>query len=243
MLREVIQRERVSEQVSRHLTEQIVTGHWRPGDVLPSERQLARSFQVSIPVVRESIRTLVAKGLVSVRHGVGSFVNPPEQWNNTNSLAILMRHEQSTLLSVHDVRAVFEPVIARLAAEHATDEQLAAVAHALERMRSLVDSPDAACAADLDFHLNLARATGNPMFAVVLQPIAVLMLEAILRSRYVQQAIEHGIQEHQAVFDCVRRHDADGAYAAMLAHMQTTRERLVTSEAAAPAAASASTPS
>src|SRR5712692_6726077 len=122
MVHKVIQRERVSEQVSRHLTEQIVTGEWRPGSMLPSERQLARSYQVSVPVVRESIRTLVAKGLVSVRHGVGSVVNPPEHWNNTGSLAILMRHEQSTLLSVHDVRAVFEPAIARLAAEHATEE-------------------------------------------------------------------------------------------------------------------------
>lgn len=225
-----IQRVRVSEQVSQRLSEEIANGRLQSGDALPSERQLARIFKVSIPVIRESIRILSAKGLVSVRHGVGTFVNSHECWNSAEPLSLLMRREQSTLLCVHEVRAKLETEIAELAALRATEEQLTPVADALARMASTVHSPTIHCSADLDFHLALARATGNPMFAVVLQPIMTLILSGMLRGSTLPEAIERGVREHGAIYECVCRHDPGGARAAMVVHMQTSHDELVAVE-------------
>ena len=228
-----IQRVRISEQVSQRLCEEIVNGRLQPGDALPSERVLARTFTVSVPVIREGIRILSAKGLVSVRHGVGTFVNSYDQWNSAEPLSLLMRREESTLFCVHEVRAKLETEIAELAASRATEEQLVPVAGALARMAASLRAPEIHCAADLDFHQALARATGNPMFAVVLQPITTLILMGIMRGSALPEAMERGVREHRVLYECVQRHDPTGARMAMVAHMETSREELVAGEAIA----------
>src|SRR5918997_7013958 len=97
-----VQRQRLSEQVTRQLVEEIAGGRWQAWEMLPTERELAQRFGVSIPVVRESMRALSAKSLVRVRHGVGAFVTEMQEWNSSEPLSLLMRREQSTLLCVHE---------------------------------------------------------------------------------------------------------------------------------------------
>ena len=223
---EQVRRERLSEQVTRQLVEEIVGGRWQASAALPKERELAQRFGVSVRVVRESMRALSAKGLVRVRHGVGAFVTATQEWNSTEPLSLLMRRERGTLLCVHEVRTTLELETAPLAAVRASDEQIDGLAAALNDM--IVGRDDLAkhCAADLDFHLRLARATGNPMFAVVLQPIAALIQEGILRGGGLTEARMRGIREHQAIFEGVRRHEPSAAREAMAAHMKTTHSEL-----------------
>lgn len=221
-----VRRERLSEQVTQQLIEEIVGGRWQVSETLPTEREFAQRFGVSVPVVRESMRTLCAKGLVRVRHGVGAFVTATHEWNSAEPLSLLMRREQSTLLAVHEVRTTLELEIAPLAAIRASDEQIDGLATALDGMTAHLDDPVTHCSADLDFHLRLARATGNPMFAVVLQPITALIQEGILRGSGLTEARARGIREHQAVYESVRRHDPSGAREAMAAHMKTTHDEL-----------------
>lgn len=223
---EHVRRERLSEQVTQQLIEEIVSGRWQASETLPTERELAQRFGVSVPVVRESMRALSAKGLVRVRHGVGAFVTTTHEWNSAEPLSFLMRQEQSTLLSVHEVRTTLELETAPLAAIRASDEQIATLAAALDRMTVYRDDFVKHCAADLDFHLCLARASGNPMFAVVLQPITALIQEGILRGSGLTEARVRGIREHQAIYESVRRHDPSAAREAMAAHMQTTHSEL-----------------
>ena len=175
---------------------------------------------------------MTAKGLVRVRHGVGAFVTATQDWNSPEPLSLLMRREQSTLLSVHEVRTTLELETAPLAAVRATDEHLDGLATALDDMIIYRDDPAKHCAADLDFHLLLARATGNPMFAVVLQPITALIQAGILRGGGLAEARLRGIREHQAVFESVRRHDPAAAREAMATHMRTTHGELAAIDAA-----------
>jgi GntR family transcriptional repressor for pyruvate dehydrogenase complex len=223
---EQVRRQRLSEQVTSQLVEEIVGGRWQPWEMLPTERELAQRFGVSIPVVREGMRALSARGFVQVRHGAGAFVTAPEKWNSHETLSLLMRREQGTLLSVHEVRTYLELETAPLAAIRATGEQIAAVGRALDDMILHCDDPAKHCAADLDFHLQLARATGNPMFAVVLQPIAALIQEGILRGGGSEAYRVRGIQQHQAIYESLRRHDPAAAREAMAVHMRTSRGEL-----------------
>ncbi len=227
---EHVRRQRLSEQVTQHLVEEIVGGRWQAWEMLPTERELAQRFGVSIPVVRESMRTLSAKSLVLVRHGVGAFVTAAQEWNSSEPLSLLMRREQRTLLCVHEVRTTLELETSPLAAVRASDEQLDGLVTALDDMTVYRDDPAKHCAADLDFHLRLARATGNPMFAVVLQPITALILEGILRGGGLIEARMRGIREHEAIYESLRRHDPSAAREAMAAHMRTSHGELAAIE-------------
>jgi DNA-binding FadR family transcriptional regulator len=225
---EQVRRVRLSEQVTQQLVEEIAGGRWQAQEALPTERELAQRFGVSISVVRESMRALSAKGLVRVRHGVGAFVTPPQEWNSAEPLSLLMRREQSTLLSVHQVRPTLELETAALAAVHASEAQLDDLAAALNDMKRFRDDPARHSSADLDFHLRLARATGNPMFAVVLQPITALIQKGMLRGSGRTALRARGIREHDAIFEGVRRRDPPAARAAMAAPMETTYGELAT---------------
>jgi DNA-binding FadR family transcriptional regulator len=231
---EHIPRQRLSEQVTKQLVEEIVGGRWQAWEMLPTERELAQRFGVSIPVVRESMRALSAKSLVRVRHGVGAFVTETREWNSLEPLSLLMRREQSTLLCVHEVRTTLELEIAPLAAVRVRAEHIDGLGAALDDMIVYRDDPAKHCAADLDFHLCLARATGNPMFAVVLQPITTLIQAGILRGGGSSEARTRGIREHQAIYESVRRHDPSAAREAMAVHLRTTHGELAAIDAAEP---------
>jgi GntR family transcriptional repressor for pyruvate dehydrogenase complex len=222
-----VPRVRLSEHVTQQLVDEIVGGRWQASETLPTERELALRFEVSVPVVRESMNALSAKGLVRVRHGVGAFVTESHEWNSPEPLSLLMRHERSTLLGVHEVRTTLELEIAPLAAVRASEEQVSGLAVALDDMVRYCDELAKHCTADLDFHLRLARATGNPMFAVVLQPISALIQEGILRGGGRPEPRLRGIREHRTIYESVRRHDPTAAREAMAAHMKTTHSELV----------------
>src|SRR5581483_9220922 len=166
-----LRRARLGEQLAGHLTDLIVDGSLAPAQPLPTERELARQFSVSIGVVREAIKSLAAIGLVEVRHGVGTFVNPRERWNTATPMLLLVRSEPSSVLDVHDLRVPLEMVAVEWAAKRATAADLAGVAATLEGMRACLRQPQEFIAADLAFHLALARATHNRILLAVLQPL------------------------------------------------------------------------
>src|SRR5437867_2938705 len=110
-----LERQTLSHQVVRRLTDSIVAGQPEPGAPLPPEKALAESLRVSRMVIRESVRILAAQGLVDVRHGVGTFVNPPSAWRVEEPLTLLLRAERQSLLHWLEVRRVIEMGFAGLA--------------------------------------------------------------------------------------------------------------------------------
>src|SRR5947209_15446049 len=101
-----VTRQRLGEQVAQHLRELIVEGEVAAGQALPPERELARRFGVSSVVIREALTSLSATGLVTVRHGVGSFVTTPDHWRMAEPVATLIRSGRASLLHVVESRAI-----------------------------------------------------------------------------------------------------------------------------------------
>src|SRR5579864_4045159 len=123
-----------------------------------------------------------------------------------------------------EVREILEPEIAALAAERAEEQHLAALREAVAIMDASLEDADAYIEADLDFHLALAEAAGNPIVLSLIDSIVGLLREQRLRTFHVKGGPERGQQHHKRILEAVELRDPQAARAAMHAHLQQVRE-------------------
>lgn len=214
---------RLSEQVASRIEALILESHLRPGDKLPSERELSAAFGVSRPVVRESIKLLEERGLVAPHSGRGAFVTDPGWRNVTSSLNVAYQMQACTTGDFHEARWCIESYTARLAAERATEEDIDRMASAIRVMDSSLGTPAQFMAADAEFHAALAASTHNPLFAAMAQPL----VEMIMKLGHV--AFSHGgfperHRKHWLLLECIKARDPEGAEAMMHEHLVLSRE-------------------
>lgn len=202
--------------VVEDLVNVIVSGELRPGDTLPPEGPLAQQFGVSRTVLRESIKRVEEKGLLTVAQGRGTQVQPMTSWNILDRVVLtaLINHDDSldVLNELSIVRARLESTMAASTAEHRTEEQLGQLRAAIERMRKAVDSPEDFSAADVAFHELLMALSGNRLA----ESIARILYERARDSRRFhgsisQQDLHQTVDEHEAVVTAIAASDAAGA--------------------------------
>ncbi|HEX9016777.1 MAG TPA: FadR/GntR family transcriptional regulator [Chloroflexota bacterium] len=218
----------LSRQVTSLLTEEIVSGRLAPNALLPKEQALSEQLGVSRMVVRESLRMLAAFGLVDVRHGVGAYVNPPEAWQVAEPLSLLLRAERESLMHWWQLRALLELGIVRLAAIAATEKDLRDISEALGRMRAAArkEEKEEMVAADLDFHLAIAAATGNPLLVVMMGPIMKPVRDYLLTAVRLPDRPAQSVLEHEGILGAIADHDADQAAALMENHLSHVAEEI-----------------
>ncbi len=207
-----------------HLTERIVNGEFDASGILPSEGDLATSFDVSRTVIREAIRSLRAQGLVEVSQGRAPRVKPPDSQATVASLRLLLRRNKATLLHLVEVRQPMEGEIAALAAERANHEHLRQLERAVLDLAAA--SPlEVRIEADVRFHRILAEATGNPVFVLLLETLAEFMRESRQKT-LAYSGVEQALAGHRAVLEAVRNHDPVKAREAMHEHLGTAARDL-----------------
>ena len=218
------------------LAASIRNGQLRPGDKLPTEREIMIRFAVSRTVVREAISGLQASALVQTRHGVGTFVIEPSQTGNfritSEDLATV-----ADVISVLELRISLETEAAGLAAQRRTPANLKALALALQAFQDSIRQDSDAVPPDFQFHMEVARATGNRHFADLMTHLGTMIIprsrvntpESAQEGRleYLQRV--HG--EHQLIYAAIRLRDADAARTAMRTHLSNSRDRLQSSQA------------
>ena len=209
--------ERVTEQIRNY----IVSGQLQPGDRMPPERELARQFGVSRTVVREAVRALMAQGLLEVRAGSGTIVRNPSPGAVAQSMALLLRvgRERFDYHKVMEVRRLLEIEIAGLAAERRTDEDLDALTALVEETPGLSGKPDDWLKNDMAFHAQLAQATKNELFSVLLDSITDIMVTVRRLGFTVPDAATRAYKYHSAILEQVQRGDPAGAREAMRDHL------------------------
>lgn len=210
--------------VVRDLVTAVVTGEVSPGDALPTETVLSQQFGVSRTVIRESVKRVEEKGLVTVVQGRGTIVNPPSTWNVIDPvvLSVLVDHDDD--LGILDdltvVRAALEATMARAAAGNRTAERRAELQAAFEKMRETAGDIAAFNEADLEFHFVVMEQSGNRLAASITQ---ILFQRARSSSRFTgtpnAEALRLTLHEHGAVLDAIDRGDADAAERAMHEHI------------------------
>lgn len=214
-----IERMSAAEAVRARLLAMIESGELSIGDRLPSEHELARSFGVSRPVIRESLGSLRSVGLIESRSGSGSFVRA-----TTATRSGLLLGGEYSAAELHEVRREIEIPGAALAAVRRTDEQL-------ERLTEIVEGHayrrqiDDWVRDDLILHVTLAEATGNRVQARLVAELRELQSEQSYVMAQLRGGLGPPIEEHTRILDAVHRRDAEAARAAMAAHLDAIQAR------------------
>lgn len=211
---------RLSDLVSERLLAAIRDAKLQPGTKLPSERELGDQFDVSRTVIREAIRHLAARGVLDVRSGSGATVAQISSASVTDALALVLgRTGFPRPQQIHEVRELIETQAARLAAERGTDEHLAEIRRAHERLAEVAADPEAAAAADVAFHRAIAQATENELFVVLVDSIGDIMMDVRRATVWMRGRVQVGVEYHGRIVAALERRDAGAAVRAMEEHL------------------------
>lgn len=199
-----------AEQIAGRIESLILDAQLRPGDKLPPERELAAGFGVSRTAVRESLKLLQERGLVEVRNAKGAFVTGLKLESIASSFNVAYRMQKGTVENLHEARWSLESSIARLAAERATDADVARMEAALEVMDASLSEPPKYMPADAEFHCALAAATQNPLFLILIYPLVDMIL-SVGSMGFSSGGVAERHQYHRRLLECVKNRDASGA--------------------------------
>jgi len=210
----------------------IRAGQMATGDKLPTEAAIMAEFEVSRTVVREAISKLQAAGLVETRHGVGTFVLGLGEGGSFR-IAPEQMATLTDVVAVLELRIGVETEAAALAAQRRSAVQLAVMREALAAFAAAAEAGRDAVAADFQFHLEIARATGNPHFE---QLMGTLGAPSIPRARLPGLGgegdraerlayLRRVNAEHESILEAIAAQDAEAARAAMRTHLANSRER------------------
>jgi GntR family transcriptional regulator, transcriptional repressor for pyruvate dehydrogenase complex len=218
-----IKPKRISDQVFEQLRDLIFRGHFKPGEQLMTEREMAGTLGVSRPTVREAINKLVSMGILVHRQGQGTFVASPGDDAKKNPLAAVIHDQDVSLQELLEVRLGLECNAVALAARRATEDDIQELRKSLDEMISEIEKGGLGHQADVSFHMAISYASKNTVQVLIMKNLYDLMFYGIkenLQHLYSEPGnLVKITQQHTDVFECIRRHDPEAAYEAMKRHI------------------------
>lgn len=213
------------------LGERIASGAFPPDQPLPVEADLAGTLNVGRSVLREAIKVLASKGMVSARPRHGTVILPRRQWNlfDEDVLHWVLRPGTVEPHLVRDIlvaRRIIEPEAARLAAQNASDEDKAAVLSAFAAMRAAVGDTDRAVRADIGFHTAVLEASHNAILRAFSPALGAILSAFFQISIQNPDVFPGNLPAHERVANAVAAGDMDAAHTAMLAVLAYTEDDL-----------------
>ena len=202
-----------------------MAGILKPGDRLPSESELADSFGVGRSSLREAMRALQLLGIVEVIQGKGTFLRQTTMLPLATDWARLSR--MGLISQVMEARQIIEIAIAQLAAERATEEDIAAMQAAIRRAEEAHGDPMISGEASVEFHLALAEATHNEVLALMYKTVRDLYLETARQTQMTPGSVENRLQDHRQILECVEQQNPELASKLMAEHIEKGRQFLV----------------
>lgn len=215
-----------SEEVVSQLREMIHRGELRPGDRLPPERDLARMLGVSRPTLRAGIRSLAAVGVLQSRQGAGTFIvksdGPPSL--DSSPLRLMASLHGFTSAEMFEARQSLEMAVAGLAAERATDDQMATMAEETTGMFASLDDPEQFLVHDMHFHQTVAAASGNRILTSLMNMVATILFD--VRSKTVKRArdLKESAEMHRHIYRAIRERNPEAARKAMREHLMLAQK-------------------
>jgi DNA-binding FadR family transcriptional regulator len=214
-----IERQTLAQVAMERLLDLIQIGSVQPGDVLPSQHELARQLGVSRPVLREAMQGLSAAGMIEIRPGSGCYVADPHAQTNPESLFEVVTHEIA--LETLEARFVVEVELAALASARATEVDKRTMENSLARLKRAASRGQATAAITSDFHRALIRAGHNTVLEKMSRLLSRPRLAQGVRVESELPDIAAGeYQSHRLLFDEILAGDADRARAAMRHHLE-----------------------
>jgi GntR family transcriptional repressor for pyruvate dehydrogenase complex len=216
----------LTDRVANQLLDMITAQQIRPGDRLPPEREIGEALGVSRTVVREAIRSLSGKGVLSVRSGRGVVVTALENESVAESMRLLIQTRGGysedgpfSYEKIHEVREILEVRAAIAAAERATPADIEELRQAYQALVE-ADTTELASARDVEFHRTIARLTHNELYTIMLDSIGPLLLQIRQETLGEQARRLEALAYHKRILDAIERGDPKAAEAAMSDHLQ-----------------------
>lgn len=221
----------LSDRVTDSVLQMITSNALKPGERLPSERDLGIKFGVSRTVVREALRSLAAKGVLDVRSGSGAVVARVGFETASQTLRLFVQGSRSGSEGgdplhygqINDVREMLETRVARIAAHAAQPADLDRLRELHDRMKKAKGDVEQASSLDVAFHREIAVATGNPLFVVIIDSIEPTLTEIRRMTLGSPGRPTRALRAHAQILERIVAHDADGAETAMSEHLADSR--------------------
>jgi GntR family transcriptional regulator, transcriptional repressor for pyruvate dehydrogenase complex len=218
------------EQVADQLRELIVTGTLKQGERLPATPELASMFGVGRSTVREALRQLSSQNLINAVRGSkgGTFVTISDadsvrRYLET-TIGLMSGSNQLSMNELFEARLILEGEGAYLAAQRRSDKHIAQLREAMLYEREMLESGQRGTQFGRDFHAALLEASGNRVLQVMTMPVFRALTARMSRRPPGHTFWDIIDEEHKSIFQCVLDQDADGAGAAMRAHLLRLRE-------------------
>lgn len=199
----------------------IQNGRFHPGERLPSERELAKSYEVARGTLREALNKLADEGLVEIRPGSGTYVCATTR-EDASRIVLNARP-----LELIDARFALEPHICRLAVLHARLDDFDRAEELLSLMDDSLSDPVAFATADTEFHIVLAEATGNPLLIWIIREVSqVRNLDQWAQMRHLtlnEKVIADYNLQHRNILNAIKTREPERAANQMKEHLETAR--------------------
>jgi GntR family transcriptional repressor for pyruvate dehydrogenase complex len=212
--------------VASRITQAILDGELPAGERLLSERDLGEQFGVSRTVIREAVRSLVASGLVEARSGRGLQVAEADPDQVSKAMRMFL-HRSATIdyTRIHEVRSALEIDMAGYAAERATEADVDRLREISSKLSALeLADVEQAAELDVEFHGQIARATHNDLFPVLLESIGDVLLAVRRRAFASAELRAYAERAHDEIVKGIAAGDPEQARLAMREHLKTAAE-------------------
>ena len=224
------QKQKLSNEVVKQLEDSILNKVLIPNQKLPAENELCNIFGVSRTVIREALHMLDTKGLVTVKRGKKTVVNEYHKALRLNPIQFYLECNlnDSLIQDWINIRSIMEPTFARFAAKNRNDGDISILKQILKDM-SNQENIDHKKRAELDknFHSSIANATQNPLIPIIMKPIFDMMpkIKSIVMQK-IDFKEEYTNDEHENIVNCIIKKDSDGAFLAMVNHMESAKKHV-----------------
>ncbi|MDZ4797389.1 MAG: transcriptional regulator NanR [Bryobacteraceae bacterium] len=224
-----IVRRKIADEVKDRLVAMIRSGELRPGDRLPSERDLMDTFSVGRPAIREALQSLDSAGLIVISHGERARIAVPDTRTMFDRIGQTMLHllqvSPTTLQDLKQARILFEAGMVSMVASSATEADIDRLKQALERQRQCVDEPAEFVKGDMAFHTAVAAVTGNSVCVLLSEA----MLDWLFQFRHDLLRLPGSelitLAEHERLLAAIAAHDPVEAERAMREHLNRADDR------------------
>jgi GntR family transcriptional regulator, transcriptional repressor for pyruvate dehydrogenase complex len=222
-----IERSSIAEQVAKKLLDLIRTKNLKPGDMLPTERDLAAMMQVSRPSVREAIRGLQILGVLKVRQGYGIYVSPLDAADLLGPLQFLLTLNAENIDALYEIRMLIDTGIAKIAAERISTPDLLRLKQMLVVQRDLMFDPLSFRASDLKFHTIIMEATGNPFMVRTANSLYLLGMEYRRIASETPGVLRQSLDDHEVIVAALETRDGEAASKAVARHLRNVHRSTV----------------
>lgn len=217
-----VKRISVSEQIFEQLKEKITSGELQPGEKLPSENELCKLYGVSRTTIRQALANLSSLQLIETKFGEGSFVKQTNLGDAMSALLKAPRLSKESLLEVIEFRQIIEPPVAKLACKKASDRDIKLLCTLYQNMVDFQDDLSAFTGYDREFHMSIARISGNAHIVRIFDIIADVLSSAF-DDIVAMRGNEAGLKFHGLLLNAFERKDEYSAQQIMQRHMDDMR--------------------